>query len=263
MQLVAATAAYVSGGGGGRSRRLRGCVTPASLSISRHRSFTKASVGDGGCVTSVAGTVKLTSAAHNPAGWRTPVILKLVGTRHRLPFDEGPRSQHTMMGRPQQMSAHPEEILHHAVDRREALQMAGQLEAPHLAFPLACGLVRDFGAVVRILIRDVNDRRHHGPRGRRVAPQFVGDQPAGYAALAFQQLPEKAHCGAPVPPRLHQDVEDVAVLVYRPPQVLLTTVQRDEQLIEVPRVPEGRPRRCRSRLAYARPNVRHHRRIVS
>ena len=99
--------------------------------------------------------------------------------------------------------------------------------------------MRDFGAVVRILIRDVNDRRHHGPRGRRVAPQFVGDQPVGYAALAFQQLPEKAHCGAPVPPRLHQDVEDVTVLVYRPPQVLLTTVQRDEQLIEVPRVPEA------------------------
>ena len=143
------------------------------------------------------------------------------------------------MRRPQQMSAHPEEILHHAVDRREALQLDGRLEAPHLAFPLACRLVRDFGAVVRILIRDVNDRRHHGPRGRWVAPQFVGDQPAGYAALALQHLPENAHGGAPVPPRLHQDVEDVAVLVDRPPQILLTTVQRDEQLIEVPRVPEA------------------------
>ena len=164
---------------------------------------------------------------------------QLVGTRHRLPFDEGPRSQHTMMGRPQQMSAHPEEILPHAVDRREALQLDGRLEAPHLALMLSRRLMRHLGAVVRILIRDVNDRRHHGPRGRRVAPQFIGDQPAGYAALAFQKLPEKAHCGAPVPPRLHQDVEDVAVLVYRPPQVLLTTVQRDEQLIEVPRVPEA------------------------
>jgi len=35
------------------------------------------------------------------------------------------------------MSAHPEEILHHAVDRREALQMDGRLETPHLALTLS------------------------------------------------------------------------------------------------------------------------------
>jgi hypothetical protein len=50
------------------------------------------------------------------------------------------------------MSAHPEEILHDAVDPREALQMGGGLEAAHLGFALPRGLMRDFGAIVRVLI---------------------------------------------------------------------------------------------------------------
>ena len=55
----------------------------------------------------------------------------------------------------QQVSAGPEEILHDTVDRREALKLAGRLEAPHLALPLAGRLMRDFGPVIRILICDV------------------------------------------------------------------------------------------------------------
>ena len=54
------------------------------------------------------------------------------------------------------MSAHPEEILHHAVDRREALQMDGRLETPHLALTLSRRLVWHLRAVVRKLIRVMN-----------------------------------------------------------------------------------------------------------
>ncbi len=103
----------------------------------------------------------------------------LKGTRNRLPFDEGPRSQYTIMGRPQQMSGHPEEILHHAVDRREALQMDGRLEAPYLTLTLSRRLMRHFGAIVRILIRTVEHRRHHRAVRGRVTAELVGDQPAG------------------------------------------------------------------------------------
>ena len=45
--------------------------------------------------------------------------------------------------------------------------------------------------------------------------------------------------GALIPSRLHEDVDDVAVLVHGTPQVLLATVQGDEQLIEMPRVSEA------------------------
>ena len=54
------------------------------------------------------------------------------------------------------MSAHSEEILDDAVNGREALQMDRRLEAPHWAFTLPRRLVRDFRAVVRILVRTVD-----------------------------------------------------------------------------------------------------------
>ena len=54
--------------------------------------------------------------------------------------------------------------------------------------------------------------------------------------MPFQQLPEESQRGAPIPPRLDEDVEHVAVLVHSPPEILLATVECDEQFVEVPRV---------------------------
>ena len=45
--------------------------------------------------------------------------------------------------------------------------------------------------------------------------------------------------GVPIPPRLNQDVEHIAVLVHSSPQVLLATVDRDEELVEVPCVAQA------------------------
>ena len=67
------------------------------------------------------------------------------------------------------MSADSEEILYDAVHRREALQMGGRLEPPHLAFPLARRLMRDLCSIVLVLTGTVDHGRHHGAVGRRVA----------------------------------------------------------------------------------------------
>ncbi len=95
--------------------------------------------------------------------------------RHRVPFDERPCSEQAVVSRPQQMSADPEEILHEPMYRREALHMGGRLEAPHLPFALARRLMGDFGSVVRVLVRGVDHRRHHGPMSRRITTQLVRD----------------------------------------------------------------------------------------
>ena len=122
------------------------------------------------------------------------------------------------------MSTHSEEILHHAVDRREALQMDRRLEAPHLALTLTRRLVRDFRPVVRVLIRAVDHRRHHRTARRRVTAELVGDQSARDTALPFQQFPKEPYRGTTIPARLHQDVEHVAntinAAVLDPPTLL-------------------------------------------
>ena len=66
------------------------------------------------------------------------------------------------MNRSEEVAADTKEILHDAVDRREA-QLRGRLEAPHLTFTLARRLMRDFHSVVLVLPRAVHHGRHHGP----------------------------------------------------------------------------------------------------
>ena len=79
------------------------------------------------------------------------------------------------MRRPQQVSTYSEEILHRAVDRREALQLSSGLKSAHLPLTLSCRLVRHFGSVIRIPIRAVDHRRHDRTASGRVTAELVGD----------------------------------------------------------------------------------------
>ena len=81
------------------------------------------------------------------------------------------------------VSTDSEEILHDSVNRRESLELSGRLEAPHLALPLTRRLVGDFGSIVRVLISDVDHRRHHGAARGGVGAQLVGDQSSRDTAL--------------------------------------------------------------------------------
>ena len=85
----------------------------------------------------------------------------------------------------------------------------------------------------------VHHGRHHGAERRRVADQLVRDQPSGLTAFPFQQPAEKALGRAPVAPGLHEEVDHVAVLVDRRPQILLPPLNVDEQFVQVLRVAQG------------------------
>ena len=78
--------------------------------------------------------------------------------------------------------------------------------------------------------------RHHGAARGGVGAQLVGDQSSRKTALGFQQRPKEADGCSPIPMRLHEDVQDVTVLVYCAPQILLATLDRDEHLVEMPSV---------------------------
>jgi len=114
------------------------------------------------------------------------------------------------------------------VNGREALQMARRLETAHLALALSGRLMRDLGVVVRVPIGAVDHGRHHRTACGRVAAELVRNQPSWDTAQAFQEFPEESHSGVPIPSRLHEDVDDVDVLVYGAPQILLATLSRDE-----------------------------------
>ena len=141
-----------------------------------------------------------------------------------------------MVSRPQEVSTDSEEILHDTVNRREPLELSGGLETPHLALPLTRRLVGDLGSIVRVLISDVDHGRHHDAGRGGVGAQLVGDQSSRDTALGFQQRPKESDGCSPIPVQLHEDVQDVTVLVDRAPQILSATLDRDEHLVEMPGV---------------------------
>ena len=99
--------------------------------------------------------------------------------------------------------------------------------------------MRDFGSIVFVPLRGVNDRRHHDGVGRRVTAQLVRDQTPWRTALSLQELPEEAFGCMPIAPGLEEDVDYVAVLVDGPPEILLAPLDMYEQFVQVPRVAQA------------------------
>ena len=119
--------------------------------------------------------------------------------------------------------------------------MGGRLAPAHLALPLTDRLMRDVCSIVFVRPSTVDHGRHHGAGRRRVAAQLVRDQPTRFAALSCQQLTEESCGRAAIAPRLHEDVDYVAVFVHGTPQILLPPLVLHEQLVQIPGVAHAAP----------------------
>ena len=95
---------------------------------------------------------------------------------------------------------------------------------------------------------DVEDDRYaphpqHHPRPvfrhRGIAPQLVCDESARRAALRFQQFPKETGGRPSIAPRLNEDVDDVTVLVNRPPEIPAAPLNLHEELVEIPGVAQA------------------------
>jgi hypothetical protein len=87
-----------------------------------------------------------------------------------------------------------------------------------MAFPLARGLVRHFRSIVRIDVIDVCDGRHDRAMSRIITSEFIGDQPSRFTSLAFEKTAEKAFSRLSVAMALHQNINDIAVLIDGTPR---------------------------------------------
>jgi hypothetical protein len=135
------------------------------------------------------------------------------------------------------MSSQPEEVLNHAVRRKEPLGLSRCLEPPHLALSLPGRLMRDLSTVVRVLPGVMDHGWQDLPVCRRVAPQLVCYQTPRRAPLPFQELPEEpfGRTGIAIP--LNQDVDHISILIHSPPEVLALPLDGHEELVQVPDVP--------------------------
>jgi hypothetical protein len=117
------------------------------------------------------------------------------------------------------------------VDREEPLGLCHRFEAPHMPLAPPSRLVGDFGPVVGVAGGVVDHRRHDDPV-RAVAPEAIGDEAVRDTAAPLEQLAKEPRGGVAIPAGLEQDVDDLAILVDGPPEVLtLAAYQRLSWLV--------------------------------
>ena len=94
--------------------------------------------------------------------------------------------------------------------------------------------MRDFDPVIGVDGIDVFDRRHHLSMSRVITAEFIRKEPTRFAALAFDQAAKEAHRGLLVPSPLHKNINGVAILIDRTPEVLMFPLNGDDRFIQMP-----------------------------
>src|SRR3712207_6728637 len=74
-----------------------------------------------------------------------------------------------------------------------------------------------------------------------VALQLVRNDHTWHIHQTLEQLTKELLRRLLVPPTLHQDIEDVVVLIHGSPQVMALAVDGQKHLVEMPFVPRPRP----------------------
>jgi hypothetical protein len=79
------------------------------------------------------------------------------------------------------------------------------------------------------------------PLRSTIALQCIRDDDAWDILTPFEQCAKELLRGLRIPPTLHQDIEDVVILIHRAPQVMAFAIDREAYLVQVPLVARSRP----------------------
>jgi hypothetical protein len=116
----------------------------------------------------------------------------------------------------------------------ELLGVSWRFEALHPSLPLVGGLVGVLGAVVQVAMLPMFHIGEYLPLRGPIAFQLIGHEDSRDVPTPFEQLPKAFLGGCFVTAALHEDVEDTAILIHRPPQVVPLTTNREKDLIQMP-----------------------------
>jgi hypothetical protein len=118
------------------------------------------------------------------------------------------------------MTTRPKMLPDMAESKQEPLSLPGRGEAFHHPFPDPGRQMRVLSSIIEVFRAAMSHRRQKLAVRGLVAGQLVGDNHPRHVPQALEQLTEKPLGRHRVTTRLHQDVEHVAVLVDRAPQVM-------------------------------------------
>jgi hypothetical protein len=121
-------------------------------------------------------------------------------------------------------------------DRLQALSMPRGFEPLHVVLALTRWPMGVLTPVVEVTALAVLHAREELALRGTVALQFICDDDPWDVLTPFEQLAEELLRVLFIAPALHQNIEDIVVLVHRPPQVMPLTMNGEKHLIQVPLV---------------------------
>ncbi len=112
--------------------------------------------------------------------------------------------------------------------------MTSRFKPAHPPFSLASRLMREFGSILSILARVMNRIGHQLTMRGSVTSELIGHETPRCLALPLEKLAKEAGCGFRIPPCLHQDIQDLTVLIYGSVQIALLSVDPNKDFIDKP-----------------------------
>jgi len=138
------------------------------------------------------------------------------------------------------MALEIEDVVHCSVGGEKTLGGSGWLEPLHLSLAPPHHLMGVLGSVIRAQALLIMRREAERSPGSTTGAKFVGHEHLGSKALLLQQFAHQPQRDGLVPPRLHQQLEDLALGIVGTPQIHPPALDRDIRLIQVPCVRRAR-----------------------
>jgi hypothetical protein len=99
--------------------------------------------------------------------------------------------------------------------------------------------MRVLSTVVQVPVLAVFHTGQNLTNSRSIAAELIGDDHAGPVGQPLQQLPKKCLCSSFISATLHEDVEDIPVLVDGSPEVVPFPLDGQKDLIHMPLIAES------------------------
>jgi hypothetical protein len=91
-----------------------------------------------------------------------------------------------------------------------------------------------FRTMVQVAMLPMFYARQALPLRRAVALQLIHDHHTGDALAPFEELAEEFLCGGLSPAALDQDIEEIAVLIRRTPEIVVLPLHGQKDFAELP-----------------------------
>ncbi len=115
---------------------------------------------------------------------------------------------------------------------REALSLRQRLEATHSSLPHPGRLMGLFSPIIRILVGYMECFGYDLSVSDAITAKLVGNDLPGLTLVTPNQSPEEPLCGSTVPSCLQIHINDLAVLIYGPPEIMLLAVDLHEYFVD-------------------------------